>query len=56
MQILAGKENESNENNAGIIGEFPVQNLVKQVEISRRMTYIVHWYDYDSDAEIMERL
>lgn len=45
---------EKDENNAFIIGEFAMQHIVKHLGTGKRMKCIVRFYDYGPDADAVE--
>lgn len=56
MQNANNRRNKdgTDENDKRIIGNFPVQLIVKHVGNSRRMEYVVRWYGYRVEAETVE--
>lgn len=49
-----GDEGVTEWNNEIIIGEFPTEQIVKQNRIGKRSKFIIQWYGYVPEADILE--
>lgn len=50
------KDDESDGSNARIIGDFPVQHILKLVETGRGMNYILTWSGYGPEEDTVKQL